>query len=325
MMTEISITAVAEFLSKNDSYIVLSHTNPDGDTVGAGVGLTLLLEKMGKKVKALVCDKEIPEYLRFIKGSERYVLDFEAEVGDTVVAVDTASPQMLGALAEKFTNITELRIDHHEVSTPFAKNNCCIFKASSCCEIIADLSSIVGVSTPDMATALLCGIMTDSGSFRYSSTGASTHRCAAYLMDVGADLDYISASLYESRDLSSLMATSYAVTKMKMCMDKRIAYSTISNHEKEQLGLSDSDFSECASLMRQIKGVEAALFLREVTSGEYKLSMRSRESVDSAVICAVFGGGGHARAAGATVLGSDPDEIVKKIIKEVQKQLEDTK
>jgi len=323
-MNEIDISSLAELLTQNDNFVILSHTNPDGDTVGAGVGLTLLLEKMGKSVKALVCDKEIPEYLRFISGSERYVTDFEVGNGDFIVAVDTASPQMLGSLCEKFESITDLRIDHHEVSTPFAKSNYCVSGASSCCELISDISSVLGVSTPDMATALLCGIMTDSGSFRYSSTGASTHRSAAYLMDAGADLDYISSSLYESRELSSLMATSYAVTKMKMRMDGKIAYTVISNAEKEALGLCDADFSESASLLRQIKGVCAALFLRQVTDGEYKLSVRSRECVDSAALCQLFGGGGHARAAGATILGSDPEKIMENVIKEVQKQLENT-
>ena len=143
-------------------------------------------------------------------------------------------------------------------------------------------------------------------------------------MDAGAKLDYISSSLYESRELSSLMATSYAVTNMKMRMGGKIAYTTISCAEKEELGLSDSDFSESASLLRQIKGVEAALFLRQVVDGEYKLSVRSRESVDSAKLCAVFGGGGHARAAGATILGDDPEMIMENIIKEVQNQLENT-
>lgn len=323
-MTEIDISRVAKVILENDNFVILSHTNPDGDTVGSGVGLALLLEKLGKTVRALVCDKEIPEYLRFIRGSERYVTDFDADDGDFVVAVDTASPQMLGALAEKFADMTDLRIDHHEVCTPFAKENYCVGESSSCCEIISDLSSVLGESTPDMATALMCGIMTDSGSFRYSSTSADTHRSAAYLLDKGADLDYISSSLYESRELSSLMATSYAVTKMKMRMDGKIAYTTITNEEKEALGLCDADFSESASLLRQIKGVEAALFLRQVTEGEYKLSVRSRDSVDSSALCAVFGGGGHARAAGATIFGNDPDEIMEKVIKEVQNQLENT-
>lgn len=323
-MTEIDMSRVAKALLKNDNFVILSHTNPDGDTVGSGVGLTLLLEKMGKNVRALICDKEIPEYLRFIRGSERYVTDFDVQDSDFVVAVDTASPQMLGALSEKFADITDLRIDHHEGCTPFAKENYCVGDASSCCEIIADLSSVLGESTPDMATALMCGIMTDSGSFRYSSTSADTHRSAAYLLDKGADLDYISSSLYESRELSSLMATSYAVTKMKMRMDGRIAYTIITNKEKEALGLCDADFSESASLLRQIKGVEAALFLRQVTEDEYKLSVRSRDGVDSAALCAVFGGGGHARAAGATILGNDGDEIMEKVIKEVQNQLENT-
>ncbi len=323
-MSEIDICRVAEALLKNDNFTILSHTNPDGDTLGSGVGLALMLEKMGKTVKALLCDKEIPQYLRFIKGSERYVCDFEVQDSDFVIAVDTASPQMLGALCERFEGRVDLRIDHHEVSTPFAKENYCVAKASSCCELLADLSSMIGVSTPDVATALLCGIMTDSGSFRYSSTSADTHRAAAYLLDAGADLDYISSSLYESRELSSLMATSYAVTKMKMCIDGKIAYTTISNEEKAALGLCDADFSECASLLRQIKGVEAALFLRQVTEGEYKLSVRSRESVDSASLCAVFGGGGHARAAGATIFGSDADKIIENVIKEVQNQLENT-
>ncbi len=320
-MSEIRITDVAQFLSKNDNYVILSHTNPDGDTVGAGIGLALLLEKAGKKVNALVCDKEIPEYLRFLHGSERYVCDYELCEGDVVVAVDTASPQMLGALAEKFESITELRIDHHEISTPFAKSNYCVPNASSCCEVISDLSSILGVSTPDMATALLCGIMTDSGSFKYSCTGASTHRCAAYLMDAGADLNYISSSLYENRELSSLMASSFAVTKMKMCFDGRVAYSSVSCAEKEELGLSDSDFSECASLLRQIKGVEIAIFLRQVTDGEYKLSTRSRESIDSAAICQTFGGGGHARAAGCT-LNMPMEEALDAVLSQVRSVLE---
>lgn len=316
-----NLDKIWETIKNNENFVIVSHTNPDGDTVGAGTGLAHLLNALGKQVKALVCDREIPKYLSFLCEKVQYVTDFDPDADDTVISVDVASPQMLGTLSEKLTDRVDLRIDHHEVCTPFAKENVCIPTASSCCEIIAELSEYIGVATAESSTALLCGIMTDTGSFRYSCTTSRTHGVAAFLIDSGADLDYLNSCLYESRELSSLLATSYGVTRMKLLDQGRIATCIITDEDKRITGCSDGDFSETASLMRQIRGVEAALFLRQADEAQYKLSVRSGKNVDAAALCALFGGGGHVRAAGATLSGSDPKELMEKAVSEVQKQL----
>ncbi len=301
-------------LKENDRFVILSHTNPDGDTVSSALGLSLLLLKMGKKVDAVVCDKEIPEYLRFIAGSERFVTDYTPDDGEFVVSVDVASPAMLGANREKFENRTDLRIDHHGVSTPFAKENFVRAEASSCAEILAELAKKSGYLDKEIAEIFLVGILTDSGSFRYGATSGKTHRMAAALLDAGADNAKVCASIFENKPVNEMRASSFGICRMQLFREGSVALSIIRRRDMEENGLKEEDFSELVSLLRTMKGVKLAIFLRETGDNEYKLSLRSEEDVDSAVICKHFGGGGHRCAAGATVFTDDPEKIAAEVI-----------
>ncbi len=316
-MNNITLTETADKLRKSEDIILISHTSPDGDTVGAVTALAVGLKNAGKKVTAL-CDSDIPDYLQFIcEGLYRK----DSDEDGLIVSVDVASSQMLGKLEEKFGNRVDIRIDHHASGTDFAEYNYCVPDAAACCEIIYELLTEMNLMNSVSAGALYLGLSTDSGSFRYSCTTPKTLRIAADLIEAGADSEDINERLYENLTVDSLRADCFFLDKMERYMDGSVLVVPVSIADRTAAGLTDEQLEGFSTLARKISGVQLGISLREKEPGVYKVSMRSRKSVDCAAICAVLGGGGHIRAAGATIKASCIEEAKKLLITAVTEQI----
>lgn len=310
-MTENNITLpeIAEMLLASETVILLSHTSPDGDTVGSATALADSLTALGKRVH-LLCDSPIPEWIAFICGKE---YETETDEHGLVVALDVASRQMLGKLEPVYGDITDICIDHHATGDRFAKYNYCVPHAAAACEIICELLGLLGPITPHAADALYTGISTDSGGFRYSCTTPHTLRMAADLIEAGADAEDINERLYENISLDSLRAECLFLDNMETYHDGELLLVPVTLDQRNAAGLDDSQLEGFSSLARKIKGTRLGISLREKEHGVYKVSMRSNKTVDSAALCAKLGGGGHSRAAGATV-HAENIEIAKSLL-----------
>lgn len=310
MSNPITLREIADLLLSKEKIVLFSHTSPDGDTVGAVTGLALALESIGKQVICL-CDSPVPDYLSFVCG-DRYLPDTDQDA-DLYVSVDVASPQMLGKLAEKYADRVDLRIDHHAFGTDFAKINYCDPSAAAASEIITELVTEMGLMTNKVATPLYVGLSTDTGSFRFSCTTSKTLRTAATLLDAGAPAEDINDRLYENMSLDTLRANAFFLDNMKLFSDGKILLIPVSEEKRLEAGLSEDSLEGFSSLARKISGVQLGISLRQKAEGVYKVSMRSRKSVDCASLCALLGGGGHIRAAGATIL-ADSFEAAEQIL-----------
>lgn len=313
-MNTITTEKTAERLKEAENIILLSHTNPDGDTVGSVSALAYALKETGKSITCL-CDTDIPERLRFICG-DLYKKDYALSGNELIVSVDVASPEMLGALREKFEKLVEIRIDHHKKGTDFAKYNYVDADASAAGEIVFEILTCMKLTSCKKAiSALYASIASDTGCFKYSNTTAKTHMIAAYLISLGANNGDINEALFESVSMRSLSIYPLFLKNNRVLQNGRVNLVTVTNHEKSELGLADSDLEELSSLSRQVNGADLGIVLRQKDGNDttFKVSMRSRKSVNCANIAAFLGGGGHVRAAGATI-NADSIESALKIL-----------
>ncbi len=313
-MNNITLEKMASFFRKRDGFLLICHTNPDEDTAGSAYALYLALKRMGKKVR-IVCDMGPPR-----RGSAYWEADaFSNELGEgpyVTVSVDVAARNMLGALEAPLGGRVTLKIDHHALGEDFGDYNYTDPAAGACGMIVYRLLLLLGPLDREMASSLYLAIASDTGGFRYSNTNAETHRVAAALLDCGAEGAAISETLFETKSEKEFRALRLGLSRLRYYCEGRLALMSITNADKEAEDLSDRDLGELASLSRQTAGVLLGVVLRQSDADpkKFKISMRSREGVDAAALCASFGGGGHVRAAGGALTADSPEEAEQRLL-----------
>lgn len=321
--------AVRAWLSKPAPTLILFHVHPDPDAVGSAFALSLWLKQMGSSVYCL-CADEIPERLRFLtNGLQESALlssmpqEFE---NARVVTVDTASPAQLGALWDVFGDRISLMIDHHERGKRYADG--WVAPCAATGEMIYDLIADSGEDMTRRCSELLyAAISGDTGGFRYSNTTPGTHLRAAVLLESGIDAARINHLLLEVRSPKLLMAEKLGFERLHLYDGGRIAIITFPYALKVEHSLQDEHLETLVDVARRVFGVEIAAAIRQ--SGEehvYRLSTRSAVELDVAAVCASFGGGGHPRAAGATLTGFESiEQAVQAVLAAIRAAQENTK
>ena len=304
----LTLDEVADRLLAAERPILLSHVRPDGDTVGTAAALAHFYAARGVRA-AWCCADPLPRRLAFLFEGISLATP-EENVGGTVIAVDIASPAQLGGLAEKYLPRVSLSIDHHEVGEPFAPSY--IRPASATGEILYSLfarmierGDIAGIPTP-VAAALYAAISSDTGCFKYANVTPYTHQVAAALLSQEIAADHINHLLYDSRTPGQLAAEKLALSRLTTRLGGRVGAVLLSLTDRE--GIPEEDFETAIDIARSLAGVEIAVAIRELEDGKCKVSLRATEA-DVAAIAQSFGGGGHARAAGCTVVG-DPEDAL---------------
>lgn len=316
-MNKIDEKSAARLLRENDNILILTHRNPDGDTIGSGFALLHALKKLGKTVK-VVCTDPFPEKYGYIAHSN------DDDVGENpyVVAVDVADMELIGAqYRAKYEHGVNLCIDHHISNKEFAEN-LCLRSCSATCEIIYDVINAMGVEIDkSVADSLYTGIATDTGCFLFSSVTARTHIIAADLIEHGADFFEINRIMFETKSLGYFKLEAAALNTVEMHCGGKCAFMTVTMDMQKQAGTKDGDFDGIAGLPRKIEGVLVAVTFRETKDGNFKVSVRSHEPVNSSKICMNFGGGGHSRAAGCTFEKEALEKNKEKLLSIIETEL----
>lgn len=314
----LTLADLCKFLKERDNYVVITHSNPDGDTLGSAYGLKLGLKKLGKKVQVVCCDEIPHKYDYFIDDSE---CDF---IPETVVAVDVADIKLLGDLFERFEGRIDLNIDHHVSNTHYAKRLYLDASAAACAECIYEILDELGVEFDrNIANALYTGISTDTGCFKYGNVTAHTHRIAAKLYEIGVDAADINRRMFDTKSKSRVEMEKRVLDGAEFHFDDRCMLLSITLKTQRETGCSRADMEGVPSMSRSVEGVLCGITLKENRENEFKVSLRTYEPLDASAICAKLGGGGHKAAAGCTVLGS-LDEAKVKILAAVKEALEET-
>lgn len=294
MMTS---SEAAQYLQTHDRYLIITHTRPDGDTLGSAVLLCRGLRQLGKTSWLLDNTEITPKYTDLVEG----LTVSEVFEDACIVAVDVAAENMLqkNFLADR---TIDLRIDHHRTGSEFSKESLVDPVAAACGQIVCDLLMDMGASLDvPMATALYTAISTDTGCFRFANTQSHTLEVAARCAEVLPDLYSLNQKLFGLVSLTKLKLQSWLLEHAIFLRNHQVAICPLPLEVERQLGVTEDDTENLSGYPRSIEGVKIAATLRETGDGRVKISVRSVPDYDSGAICAQFGGGGHRGAAGATV------------------------
>jgi phosphoesterase RecJ-like protein len=300
------------------------HAHPDGDACGSTLGLALALLEMGKEV-TLFCHTEVPYNFRFLSGLDRLVREIPTDAAfDATTVCDVGASSRIGpGLPERARLGVFLNIDHHLTSDDFGDVNYVDAEAASVGVLVARiLGELKHPISKNVATALYVSVMTDTGSFRYSSTNPEAMRVAADLIEAGANPWDVSSAIYEQQPVARLHLLREVLGTLRLSADGAFACITVP-YTVRMAAAGNEDLTDgFINFARGIRGVEVAAQFTEPAPGStdpWSLSFRSRGRVNVARVAQGFGGGGHHNAAGAQLHGSF-DDVHDKVTSAVQEE-----
>ena len=308
-----------DIIKQSRKILLLSHMNPDGDTLGSMCALYSMIYHRFKIKADMNVVSNVPYNYKFLPNvalAERYF--DKSLVYDLVITLDVAAidrvldSQILFEKAKCTVNI-----DHHKTNPKFGDYQIINPEASSCGEVLFDYFKENNWEIDkDAAICLYTAIMTDTGNFRFENTSSNTFRAAAELVEKGVVPNYVYKKCYETKTKNFVMFQNYCVNKAEFLQDNKIVYTTVYKKDLEKFSAGDDFTDGIAETLRAIDTTEVSFVAKEVDSKLTKISMRSKKT-DVAEICSKFGGGGHTFAAGCTIKAGVKDAVVK-ILREIK-------
>ncbi|HEY5673249.1 MAG TPA: bifunctional oligoribonuclease/PAP phosphatase NrnA [Malonomonas sp.] len=297
------IQEIVEKIKNSQRFLVVAHENPDGDAIGSTLGLANALREMGKDVVALNVDS-VPEIMRFLPGCEQMVTTLPAgAMFDVAFVLDSGDLVRTGIPVAKLCK-TMINVDHHPHSD-FGDICYLDTSASATAVMICRILEACGYQLSlAVATPLYLGILSDTGSFRYSSANEESFQVAGRLVALGVDTWDIASRLYESLAPERMRLLGLVLPTLEISACGRWASVAMTDELLQLSGASEEHTDGFVNYPRAISGVEVALFYRQVADREYKISFRSRGKIDVGGMARELGGGGHHNAAGAQVSGT---------------------
>lgn len=290
--------------------LAVSHENPDADTLGAALGIVQLVESLGR-VADLVCTDPVPSLYDFLTGVERFRTDPDPSVEyDLLVILDCGSLDRIGDVrarhAELFERLPRVIIDHHASNDGVGEADWIDPRAAATCEMVALLVTRLGGDLAHgdgaLAANLMSGIVMDTATFAHPNATPRTLAVAAALVEAGAPLSDISRRLYRSKPEPQLRLFGRILARLESADDGRIVWSSVTDADYAETGAERPHSEGIIDLLSQAEDAEVAILFKEAGPRETRVSVRTRPGgVDATVLTGRFGGGGHARAAGATV------------------------
>lgn len=304
--------ALHDLIGRRAKFLLTTHVNPDGDGLGSEVAMALWLEALGKTVRILN-DSPVPPSFTFLTD-DHGIETFEPEraearfaEADVLIVLDTSNRQRIGRLAPVIDRhaIEIAVVDHHVSHDGFGRVNVIEPEAAATAEIVYGLIGESGaLLTPKMAEALYVGLMTDTGSFRYSNTDGAAHRMAADLVDAGIDPQRIHTQVHSHATPGRLRFFGEVLGAMRVIEGGRLVVLEASPEQFRRNGLVGADTEGLVDMPRTIAGVEVVALFSEVEPGKVKVSLRSTGRVAIDRVCSRLGGGGHLHAAGVLLHGT---------------------
>ncbi len=296
--------AIVMVLKTAEEIALTSHVNPDGDSIGSLLGLSIALSSLGKRIWAAIPGKGLlPPQYKFMPGQDLLVpASSFPERPPVFVALDCGNIERLYSLKDKALNAGQfVNIDHHVDNTLFAKVNLIRPEASSTSEIVFGLLKQAEIHVrPEAALSFYVGLMTDSGRFQHDNTNPATFRAAAELVDLGAEPHRAAHEVYENQSLEYMRLIGRTLIGAGTIQDLQLVYSYVSQRDLAETGAVMEETEDLIDILRIARGTRIAVLMKELEDGQVRVSLRSADDVDIAWIARKHGGGGHARAAGFT-------------------------
>ncbi len=290
-----------DLIKKSNKVAIAGHLNPDGDCVGSICGLTLILEAMGKEVYPFC--QITGKHLAYIPGTDK-LLSYQGQKDfDLFIMVDLGDRARLGECSKLIEGSKfSINFDHHQVNEGICNLVIQEKEASSTCEIIARFAMDAGLPiTENAATALFAGIITDSNRFLYDTARSACMRIGAGLLDLGADAKTVYLNEYQKMNPNFLAFQGKVISTAEFFNSGRIALANITGDMLSEYKLSMPEAEAVVDTLRNLDGVEIAVIVKDVEDKLQKLSLRSKEFYNVSKLASEFSGGGHIKAAGASL------------------------
>ena len=317
-----TISQIGTVVQRSRYFFAATHVRPDGDAIGSLLAITTMLKKLGKVVHPY-CQDPVPEDYRFLPDVTEIRQKVEKDINyEVAFLVDCGELDRVGELAEAVKAIPIIiNIDHHINSAPFGTIHWVDPEASSTCELLYKLSKGLGINLDEkLATQLYTGLLTDTGSFRFSNTTGSAFRMAASLVEAGAKPVEIAEYLYESYSPQRLHLLARVLASVRYRLNARLAFAELTLDMIRETASNPADSEGFVNLLRSVRSVQVAALFRQGEDGLVHVSLRSKGSVDVASFARLHGGGGHRNAA-AFRLRDSWHEAKERIIKELEEFL----
>jgi phosphoesterase RecJ-like protein len=301
--SESTAAAIADEVRRRQRFVVTSHARPDGDAIGSSLAMAFALRYLGKDVRVVLRDAPPPPMMVFPGVPEIEVTDHVADPGDAVIVMECGDLARTGVTG--LDRAFVINIDHHPGNQMFGQANWFDLSAAACGEMVFDLVRELGVPlTFEIATHVYVAILTDTGSFHYSHITPRTFDICRQCVEAGVSAQDVASNIFDSNHLGRLKLFGAVLSGMQLDETGRIATVWVDTELAQRCGGSYEDTEGLINLPLTVKEILAAVFFKENGPGDWRVSMRSKGTIDVNAIAKEFGGGGHKNASGCSARGS---------------------
>ncbi|OLD57015.1 MAG: hypothetical protein AUI64_01290 [Acidobacteria bacterium 13_1_40CM_2_64_6] len=313
------IQQIVEAIRARQRFVLSSHSRPDGDSIGSQLAMAYALHALGKDVVAVNADPAPGPLMQFpgvpdIRIAPRVDGDFDA-----AIIMECGDLGRTGV--EGLDRFFVINIDHHPGNANYGQINWFDASAAACAEMVFELVRALGVPlTTDIATHIYLAILTDTGSFHYSSISPRTFDICRECLEAGVDPVLVARNVYDSNNMGRLKLFGAVLSAMQLDPTGRIAIVYVDHEMAREAGGTYEDTEGLINLPLTVKEIEAVVFFKQIEGDEYRVSMRSKGDIDIGAVAKEFGGGGHKNAAGCTVRGGI-DALQKLFIEKIDRAI----
>jgi phosphoesterase RecJ-like protein len=300
---EAAIAAIRDVIRGRQRFLISSHARPDGDSIGSQMAMAYALRALGKHVEIVNRDPAPAPLMAFpgvpeIRVAERAEGDFDAAL---VMECSELARTGVSGLEQYFL----VNVDHHPGNVRYGAINWFEAGAAACAEMVFDIIAALGVPlSVEIATHLYVGILTDTGSFHYSSITPRTFDICRQLVEAGVDPPKVARSIFDSNTLGRLKLFGSVLSTIELEDQGRLAVVSVDRAMAASAGGTYDDTEGLINLPLTVKEIQAVVFFKEIDADQYRVSLRSKGDIDVCAVAKQFGGGGHKNASGCTVSGT---------------------
>lgn len=293
-------------MTRSKRILTVSHSSPDGDAIGSLLALGLSLSVLNKAL-TFYNESQIPAVYRFLPHTDRIVQQIDnVGIYDTAVILDCSDMERIGNMASRVALIPAIiNIDHHITNSEFGQFHLIDTEACATAEIVYRLITAMNIPIDTaIATCIYTGILTDTGSFRFSNTNQTTFEICRQMTALGVSPYHVAQHVYGTYSLGRIRLLNRALDSIEISKDGKISLMTLTKDMLEETGTHPEDIDGFINYAKRIEDVKVAVLIQENGNGRQHVSLRSDGSVDVADIASSFGGGGHRSAAGFSIEAS---------------------
>jgi phosphoesterase RecJ-like protein len=313
------IELISKKILESQRIVITSHLRPDGDSICTSLALYFIGKQMGKDMAIINKDNTPFPFNQYPDIDKIQIGQIAPQKFDIIILLECANVSRSGQL--NIDNYFKINMDHHYSNDYYADINWVDPQASAVSEMAVKLCKKLGVEiTPEIASHLYCGIVSDTGSFQFSNTNAEAFKACSELVSMGASPIKVSEQLFNNNPPEKIKLLGYVLSTLKMNEAGDVAVITMFKKHLDELNLKEIETEDITTLTRSIKGVKMVLFFKQMAEDTFRVSLRSKGSANAAKIAEHFGGGGHRHAAGFTVKGKH-EKLIQDIPKKVRELL----